>query len=99
MQALPFKSIVYKTKDLKGKMVVGKAKVDFLESKYKEKQKIKTYNFSKFTNGISINEKQKNSAQDDIDSETNPVNHTFSSNYKFDDEDPIIDYKKSDNHF
>ncbi len=101
VQALGFKNIVYKTKDVKGKTVVGKAKVDFLESKYKEKQKSKTYNFTKFTNGISINEKnasnfKKNASQTDSDLEPDPVNSTFHSHYKFDDEDPIIDYKKSD---
>ena len=102
MQALAFKTIVYKTRDLKGKMVVGKAKVDFLESKYKEKQKIKSYNFSKFTNGININDNSSSFNKianrpdtADFDSDSNPVNtQNFNSHYKFDDEDPIIDYKK-----
>ena len=40
--------VIYKTKDLKGKSLVGQAKLDFLETKYKEKQKIKTYNFERF---------------------------------------------------
>lgn len=102
MQALAFKTIVYKTRDLKGKMVVGKAKVDFLESKYKEKQKIKSYNFSKFTNGININDNSSSFNKianrpdtTDFDSDSNPVNtQNFNSHYKFDDEEPIIDYKK-----
>lgn len=55
VQALKFKFIIYKTKDLKGKNLVGQAKIDFLESRYKEKQKIKNYNFSKFTKGIATN--------------------------------------------
>ena len=55
VQALKFKFIIYKTKDLKGKNLVGQAKIDFLESRYKEKQKIKNYNFSKFTSGIATN--------------------------------------------
>lgn len=100
VQALAFKTIVYKTKDLKGKMVVGKAKVDFLESKYKEKQKIKFYNFAKFTNGININEttpKKKNSSvSDDTSSENEPISdNSYNSHYKFDDEEPIINYKKT----
>ena len=99
VQALAFKTIVYKTKDLKGKQVVGKAKVDFLESKYKEKQKIKSYNFSKFTNGITIHDKTSKSNHDsdllEDTSNLDPVNRSAHSNYKFDDEDPIIDYKKS----
>lgn len=103
VQALAFKMIVYKTKDLKGKNVAGKAKVDFLESKYKEKQKIKTYNFSKFTNGINIHEETRKSnphkksiLNDDETDEIEPVKDTAqNSHYKFDDEDPIVNYKKS----
>lgn len=98
MQALAFKAIVYKTKDLKGKMVVGKAKVDFLESKYKEKQKIKFYNFAKFTNGININESATaKKPQTDSSSEDEPIlDNSYHSHYKFDDEEPIIHYKKTD---
>ncbi len=97
VQALAFKTIVYKTKDIKGKMTAGKGKVDFLESKYKEKQKIKVYNFSKFTNGINIHEVthkgRKHETQELEDDE--PFKTTQNSHYKFDDEDPIIHYKKS----
>jgi hypothetical protein len=56
IQSLKFKQIIYKTKDLKGKNLVGKAKLDFLESRYKEPQKVKTYNFAKFMQGISSGE-------------------------------------------
>lgn len=56
IQALKFKQIIYKTKDLKGKNIIGKAKLDYLDSKYKETQKIKKYNFAKFVQGISTNE-------------------------------------------
>ena len=55
VQSLKFKYIIYKTKDLKGTNLVGQAKIDFLESRYKEPQKIKSYNFGKFTNGIATN--------------------------------------------
>ena len=55
VQSLKFKYIIYKTKDLKGANLVGQAKIDFLESRYKEPQKIKTYNFGKFTSGIATN--------------------------------------------
>ena len=61
INSLKFKAIIYKTRDLKGKMIVGAAKVDFLESKYKEKQKIKTYNFAKFTNSIMSEEDERKS--------------------------------------
>ena len=58
VQALKFKQILYKTKDLKGKNIVGKSKLDFLDSRYKEPQKIKKYNFAKFSQGISSEEKE-----------------------------------------
>lgn len=96
IQTLKFKAIVYKTKDLKGKTLVGKSKVDFLESKYKEKQKIKKYNFSKFTNGINFNEagmKKKSvytSSKKATDQNVDPVKYSSKSQYKFNDEDPII---------
>lgn len=59
VQAVKFKGILYKTKDLKGKNVVGKAKVDFLESRYKEEQTFKKFNFEKFSSGILSEEEKK----------------------------------------
>ena len=59
VQALKFKQILYKTKDMKGKNLVGKSKIDFLDSRYKETKKIKKYNFAKFVQGIS-NENSEN---------------------------------------
>lgn len=56
IQSLKFKQIIYKTKDLKGKNIVGKAKLDFLDARYKEKQSIKSYDFSKFTPSIQASE-------------------------------------------
>ena len=53
VQALKFKQLIYKTKDLKGKNIVGKTKLDFLDSRYKEAQKIKKFNFAKFVQGVS----------------------------------------------
>ena len=53
IMALKDKQVIYKIKDLKGKSIVEKGKVDFIESRYKEVQKSKIYDFSKFTNGIS----------------------------------------------
>ncbi len=53
IQSLKFKQIIYKTKDLKGKNIVGKSKVDFLDSRYKEVQKTKKFNFAKFVQGVS----------------------------------------------
>ena len=101
IQTLKFKHIAYKTKDLKGKTLVGRAKVDFLESKYKEKQKIKFYNFVKFTNGINDEKNKKNKkseiSKNNENLEIDPVKNAINSHYKFDDEDPITKYNKSTN--
>ena len=75
IQALKFKQIIYKTKDLKGKNLVGKAKLDFLESRYKEPQKIKQYNFSKFVKGIS----NTSSNNEDTSNKFNLKNIDFSN--------------------
>lgn len=107
VQALKFKMIIYKTKDLKGKSLVGQAKIDFLESRYKEKQKIKTYNFDKFSRGVSqesSDNKRKNkfdlkNIDSNLDTDLNrseeidPIKkNTSDINYTFDDEDPITSY-------
>ena len=62
VQSLKFKAIIYKTKDVKGTTKVGGSKVDFLESKYKEEHKIKTFNFSKFNSSGRTD-------QEDLDSD------------------------------
>ncbi len=80
IQALKFKQIIYKTKDLKGKNLVGKAKLDFLESRYKEPQKIKNFNFSKFVQGIS-----SESSKEMDNSKFNLMNVDFYDN------SPIVD--------
>lgn len=107
VQSLKFKFIIYKTKDLKGKSLVGQAKIDFLESRYKEKQKIKTYNFEKFARGnvqeSSDNKKKNKFDLKNIDSnldtdldrseEIDPIQkNTTDLNYTFNDEDPITSY-------
>lgn len=105
IQALKFKNIIYKTKDLKGKNVIGAAKIDFLESKYKEKQKIKTYNFTKFTNGI-INKDSEGNTKNKFDlkhinfnenpnnpNDMDPIqNNTNNQKYSFDDENAITNF-------
>ena len=48
IMALKGKQVIYKVKDLGGKSAVNKGKVDFMEAKYKDVQKVKTYNFTKF---------------------------------------------------
>lgn len=62
INALKAKQVLYKTRDLKGKMLVGKAKLDFIDSRYKETQKVKKFNFSRFfqaTAGTSSDGEEK----------------------------------------
>ncbi len=97
VQSLKFKSCMYKVKNLKGKIVNGTAKLDFLPSKYKEKQDIKTYNFAKFTNGIAEGEEKKskrtslkNSHFEDNELETDPIKlDTSNTNFLLDNDDAI----------
>ena len=50
VRSLGFKNCLYTTKNNSGSWVVGDGKVDFLDSKYKEKHRSKTYNFARFIN-------------------------------------------------
>ena len=113
VQALKLKFIIYKTKDLKGKNLVGQAKIDFLESRYKEKQKIKNYNFSKFTSGIATNTDNEDHYKSkpkfdlkNINFSSNPNNpndmdpiqtNTSDASYKFDNEDAITSFNSNKN--
>ena len=112
VQSLKFKYIIYKTKDIKGANLVGQAKIDFLESRYKEPQKIKSYNFSRFSGGInqvatddSVARKSKFDLKN-IDFNSNPNNpndmdpiqtNTTDLNYSFDNEDDITSYNGNNN--
>ena len=112
VQSLKFKYIIYKTKDIKGANLVGQAKIDFLESRYKEPQKIKSYNFSRFSGGInqvatddSVARKSKFDLKN-IDFNSNPNNpndmdpiqtNTTDLNYSFDNEDAITSYNGNNN--
>ena len=53
IQSMKFKQAAFKIKDIKGKMENGLVTLDFLPEKYKQKQKVKDYNFTKFTSGIT----------------------------------------------
>lgn len=110
VQDLKFKDCIYKTKDISGKNVVGKGKVDFLESKHTSEHKSKKYNFSKFTGGIfeseeETKERRKNKFNpkhvnfDNENNEVDPIQtDTTDSNYLFDNEDAIIfNFKKGKN--
>lgn len=60
VQAQKFKAIIYKTRDIKGKMLVGKGKLDFLESKYKEKHSSKQFNFAKYFDATATHDVEPN---------------------------------------
>lgn len=49
LQTLALKYCAYTIRDDAGKPSVGQGVLNFLDSKYKEEQNVKTYNFSKFT--------------------------------------------------
>ena len=95
VQSLKFKRCMYKLKDTKGKIVNGTANLDFLASKYKEKQQNKTYNFAKFTKGISQQEekpttKLKHFTNDDFAGDVNPIQlDSTNLNFNMDNEDAI----------
>ena len=108
VQQMKFKGIEYKTKDLKGTSIVGGGKVDFLESRYKEKQNIKTFNFSRFSNNQTSYQPEKNDKFDlkkvdfkgtaDNPNDTNPIKYNNSgASYKFDDENAITSYNQNNN--
>ena len=101
VQALKFKACMYKVKDEKGKNLVGTAKADFLETKYKEPHQPKKFNFTKFTNGIIGDEdddskiKKKSFNPEKIsfeeNSEVDPIAiNTTDSKFFFDNDDAII---------
>lgn len=99
VQSLKLKKCMYKIRDLKGKVVNGTANLDYLPSKYKEKQKIKTYNFSKFTNGISDVESKKNDVSKLTKSSSNFNNNSDDDNnnpIKLDTSDLNFDINNSD---
>ena len=100
LQTLPANSCAFKIRQINGKHLVGPGKLSYMASKYKEPQKIKTYDFGKYSDGVTtttedINEKKKFDFKnvdfiDDRD-EFNPVQtDTTDSKYLFDNEDAIV---------
>ncbi len=93
LSKMKFKECAYKVKNAKGKAIIGGGKVDFLDSKYKEKQEDKTYNFYKFTSGIhddskkphqpSINTSKRDSFLNDSDDDFDPIQNDVADGYLF----------------
>ena len=105
IMSLKGKQIIFKIKDAKGKSVVAKGSLDFLEAKYKVPKKLKEYNFEKFGSGISesvrnsyISKLRGNFAvatsannAESTDSETDPIQtDSTDSKYFLNSDDAII---------
>lgn len=103
LQSLGAKDCAYKVRDTSGKSLVGQGKLGYLESKYKEPKKIKTFDFGKYSDGVTtatedtengVNKKKfnlKNLDFKDERDEINPVQtNTTDSKYLFDNEDAIV---------
>lgn len=110
IQVLPFKSLIFRTKDIAGKWVTEVGKVDFLETKYKEPQKIKSFNFTKFTNGITNPEDEATTKKLKFDlkninfnanpnnpNDMEPIQSDTSIITNFDEEDAIKNFSNNDN--
>ena len=102
LQTLPQKRCAYKIRGGNGKPMVGPGNFDYLSSKYKEPQKVKTYDFGKYSDSVTTateddNDRTKKKFNlknlDFIDErdEFNPIQtDTTDSKYLFDSEDAII---------
>lgn len=109
LRALPFKQCAYKTKSSEGIRLLGQGSFNFLESKYKENQKVKKYDFSRFTNGISEEEPTKKEKTPRFDysninfidknkpDEMDPIKTDTSDSFIINNEDAIvINFKKGE---
>ena len=101
--AIGDKDCVYKIKDIGGKFLIGPGKLGFLESKYKEPQKVKIYDFGKYSDSVTTPTEDDNDTHrrtkfnpkklDFVDerNEINPIqSDTTDSKYFFDSEDAIV---------
>ena len=103
LQTLGQKDCAYKIRGSNGKPVVGPGKFNYLDSKYKEPKKIKTFDFGKYSDGVTtetedtengLNKKKFNLKKLNFVDERNEINpvqtDTTDSNYVFDNEDAIV---------
>lgn len=89
LQTFKSKECAYKVSDSSGKPLVGPTMLNYLESKYKEPQKIKKYDFSKFVGDISTS--TSNSKIETENNGFNPVQTDISdSKYLFENDDAIV---------
>ncbi len=101
LQALTLGKCAYKIKGDKGRLLGGTGKFEFLQSKYKEPQKIKTYDFSKYSNGTATDNNDSDDTKKKFDlkninfldkkNEYDPIQTDITdSKYLFDNQDAII---------
>ena len=102
------KKCAYKVKDIGGKLMVGPGRFNYLESKYKEKQKIKVFDFGKYSDGVTTATEDDFSGKKKFDlknldfkderDEINPVQtDTTDSKYLFDNDDAVvINFKRNE---
>ena len=94
------KNAVFKIKDLGGKFLVGLGKFNYLDAKYKEPQKSKKFDFTKYSDSISSDTEEDTTKKkfnpkklDFVDdrNEIDPIQtDTTDSKYLFDNEDAIV---------
>ena len=107
LQTLSAKDCAYKIRGSNGKPLVGQGRLGYLESKYKEPHKIKTYDFGKYSDGVttvteddeSASRKKFNLKNIDFKDDRNEIdpiqNNLNDSKYLFDNEDAIVvNFKK-----
>ena len=103
LQTLGQKDCAYKIRGSNGKPMSGPGKLNYLDSKYKEPKKIKTFDFGKYSDGVTtetedtengLNKKKFNLKKLNFVDERNEINpvqtDTTDSKYLFDNEDAII---------
>ena len=101
LQTMSAKDCAYKIKGSNGKPLVGQGRLGYLESKYKEPHKLKTYDFSKYSDGATtVTEDDSNTSKKfdfkhidfkDEKNEFDPIQtDTTDSKYLFNNEDAIV---------
>lgn len=108
LQTLATKDCAYKIRGGNGKPMVGLGRLNYLESKYKEPQKMKNFDFGKYSDGVTTSTEDNNDIKQkkkfnlknidfkDERDEIDPVQTDITdSNYLFDNEDAIVvNFKK-----
>ena len=108
LQNIAAKACAYKIRGTSGRPMVGPGNLSFLESKYKEPHKIKTYDFGKYSDGVTTDTEDDTSSKAhkkfnpkninfrDERNEIDPIQtDTTDSKYMFDNQDAIVvNFKK-----